>query len=516
MPPKGSTPERYPSFQSSCLKACTDLTLGLIKDKKLEYKRCLFKGKELFYIYIPFVKRTEEQLAKEIVQVLKSSDSMSDKAEKTLNKLKGASELDPSQREAVIKAFSAGVSVISGGPGTGKTTTIRKICEVAEEIGYKDCIKLMSPTGKAARRMSECSDRFASTIHSGLNIVPKSEDNSDYIGAEDSKIDEIKDCVIIVDEFSMVDMWLAFTLFTKTRNCRFIFVGDADQLPSVGCGNILHDIIESEVVPCTILKYCHRQDEGSTIAYNANLLKDGVGDLIKSDDFEIITVDPDAKMDIKQCLSVCEEKMVEYYKQFSDAGKDVVCLSPFHKNEAGVIAVNNRVQATVNAEPDGMVYSLPDGRTFRKGDLVMHIKKNHADDEVYNGDVGTVMRVFIDADEGDELTVEVIFDSKAEPYYYTKRNIDELTLAYALTVHKSQGSEYDTVIVCLTRFHRVMLRRNILYTAITRAKKKVILITSDKQAIESAARNNQTDERYTLLAKYIRDEYYADSKALAS
>lgn len=484
--------------------------VGIIKKGRLAYRRINYEGKERFYIYLPMVKAAEEELAKRIIEVEKSAESMTDLAQKAIAMFPGETQLDPSQNDAVIKAFSAGVSVITGGPGTGKTTIIKRICEIGEKIGYKNKIMLMAPTGKAARRMSECTGRPASTIHSALKIRPN-EAESDYIGEEETGTEEIEDCLIIVDEFSMVDMWISKALFDTTKNCRFILVGDSDQLPSVSCGNVLHDMIESGVIPYTTLKYCHRQAEGSTIAYNANLIREGVGNLIESKDFEIRALDPHNTKDYNECLTEVEDLMTQCTLDCRAKGEDVICLAPFHKNPAGVIATNMRIQESVNPTKGELEYTFADGRCFRVGDEVMHIKKNHADVSVLNGDTGVIKRIFKD-DDG-ETSIEVEYDGADEPYYYTRHNIEELTLAYTLTVHKSQGSEYGTVIVCLTRYHGVMLKRNILYTAITRAKKRVIVITSDVQSLDVAVRNNQAEDRYTLLTKYLRDAYFATDTA---
>ncbi len=461
----------------------------LLATGRLDYKKIEDNGKVYFYIYLPYVRKAEIALATSI------SDNVNRKVEKIENidakikewELKLGVRLDESQKKAIEMSLTNGLSVITGGPGTGKTTIINIICDIWEKETGKE-IRLMSPTGKAARRMAECTKRPAATIHSTMKFGL-----SDGTGNQESFTEDeiIEDALVIVDESSFIGLILAKNMFARLKNCQIVLVGDADQLPSVECGRVFADMIESTKVPTTKLLYTHRQSEGSLICKNAAKINQGDTSLIAGRDFQIRVFADEYGYDPDR-LEKIEEQMVRVYKEnISVYGKEnVVLLCPFNKHSAGQLSVNKRIQEMVNPSLGREEYKGANDMVFRIGDPVMQLVN---EDDISNGEVGTVISIDR-VDNRDELLVKY----EDQLITYDRDTVKNITLAYAMTVHKSQGSEYEMVITCLSDEHSVMLKRNILYTAITRAKKKVCIIGS-KNAIDAAILNNTTEERHTML-----------------
>ena len=468
--------------------------IGNIKQGSLSYRKLLIDGNIKQYIYTEKIKSSEEKLAKLIAGKLAHGKDDSKKALGYLSKHDSGIELDASQKGAVLNAFSSKISIITGGPGTGKTTTIKVIAEVDRAINGKDKQLFLAPTGRAARRITESSGFAASTIHSVLRLRPLDDERvSAY--KESDEDDIIRDKTIIIDEFSMVDMMLALALFERTENCRYIIVGDSNQLPSVGAGNVLKDLIESGCIPVSRLKYVHRQDERSHINENANNMQEGTLGFLQGDDF---------KVSYAPSMKEIEDGIVNAYLSEIRKNKDVsiAVLCPYRNYEAGMLSVNSRIQEMIN--PSGEEFKGRFDQVFRAGDPVMHVRKNTED--AVNGDIGVVECIRENKDGERAVYVRYETGEKSFIKEYTIKDIDQLALSYAMTVHKSQGSEYDVIITLLTRMHKNFVVRNIPYTAITRARKKVYFFTDSENTIDRAIENNSMEDRNTLLSYLINEE----------
>ncbi len=395
-------------------------------------------------------------------------------------------KLAPAQRRAVEEAARNKVLVITGGPGVGKTTIVKAILAVLDRARVES--KLAAPTGRAAKRMSEATKRDATTLHRLLDFDPK-----ERRFTRDRKR-PIDTGALIVDEASMLDVELANALLSALPDsARLVLVGDVDQLPSVGPGAVLRDLIGSNVVPTVRLTQIFRQAEGSLIVENAHRIQEGLPP--QSADapegaFHIIhrTSGESAAETIQKIVTE------NIPKRFGlDPRRDVQVLSPMHRGDAGTMALNQRLQAALN--PDGPAVSRF-GRTMRAGDKVMQLK-NDVERDVYNGDLG-----FVTSLDPEARQLSVRFDEDRE-VVYEESDLDELTLAYATSIHKSQGSEYPAVVVPLLTEHFVMLSRNLFYTAVTRGKKLVVLV-ADPRALRMALAETRKEERKTWLAERIR------------
>ncbi|MEE1503862.1 MAG: AAA family ATPase, partial [Acutalibacteraceae bacterium] len=380
--------------------------------------------------------------------------------------------------------------VITGGPGVGKTLIQKAILEIFTKQHPSAPILCCSPTGKAARRMTESTGYPAQTVHSALGLMANEMgDFNDPIPLEAE--------LIVVDECSMLDTFIAASLFDAINNgCRVIFVGDQDQLPSVGAGCVLADLLSSGHIPFVKLNAVFRQAKGSPIAVNAAAMNKGSTELVFDDDFKFIPssdIDKSVEILVHQYLTVAKE-----------LGPDsVALLSPFRRStETGVNALNKRLQQEINPPDDSKNEVAYNGMIFREGDRVMQIKnfKN-----VANGDIGRIQRIFEREDEGvKELIVSVEFsDTSIE---YSREDLKMLDLAFCTTVHKSQGSEYHTIILTLQRMHSIMLNRPLIYTAITRGKKRVIIV-GEREAVNQSILTNDTQKRNTCLKERIQARF---------
>ncbi|MGM0452963.1 MAG: SF1B family DNA helicase RecD2 [Thermodesulfobacteriota bacterium] len=394
------------------------------------------------------------------------------------------------QRQAIDTVLSNRTVVITGGPGTGKTTLIKTIAAVFEWLGNRVC--LAAPTGRAARRISEITTKPAHTIHKLLGY--HFEDNT-FSKSPDDPIDAD---VVIVDEASMIDTALMVHLIGAVRlNARLILVGDVFQLPPVGPGQVLSDIIDSETVPVCRLTTIFRQAGQSPIVVNAHKIRAGEMPELKplaadfKTDSEFAFVEAATPEAISSAiLTLCTETLPD--RAGFDPLRDIQVVSPIHKGVAGTIDLNRKLQRALNRSSQ-QIAGLH--HTFQAGDRVMHVKNNYAK-EVFNGDIGIVTE--IDA-ERQRLTA----DFYGRPVHYSPEDIDELSLGYAISVHKSQGSEYPVIIMPLTTKHYIMLQRNLLYTAVTRAQQLVILVGSEK-ALAVALKNDKPQQRQTKLAERLR------------
>jgi exodeoxyribonuclease V alpha subunit len=390
--------------------------------------------------------------------------------------------LSSEQREAVLEACGNKVFIITGGPGTGKTTITRMIVRALSEAGLK--LKLAAPTGRAAKRLSEASGMSASTIHRLLQYSP---DTGFQLG-EDNKL---KADALVVDEASMLDAGLFNAVLSSLpMTCRLILVGDVNQLPSVGPGHVLSDLLTSETIPCARLTQIFRQAMQSHIVLNAHKINQGEfpseapDQIPPGKDFWWITQDDPARVQalVRQC--VCDRIPAAYGM---DPMRDVQVLTPMHKGDVGTHSLNQMLQNGLN--PARREFKRGN-QIFREGDRVLQLRNDY-DKEVFNGDMGWVDQ--IDFESG-ELSVD--FDGRIVAYESTE--LDELTLAYAVSVHKSQGSEYRAVVIPMVTQHYVLLQRNLLYTALTRARELAIIVGSRK-AVGIALANNKSDERFTNL-----------------
>lgn len=426
--------------------------------------------------------------------------------------------LDDTQKKAVKSAITAGVAVVTGGPGTGKTTIIDTIIKYFSKQGME--IMLCAPTGRAAKRMTEQTGWPAQTIHRLLEFngaLDVDENRSPKFGRNASNPLECD--AIIVDEMSMVDSFIFYSLLQAiSYGTRLILVGDVNQLPSVGAGNVLKDIISSDCFPVATLTKIYRQDEGSDIVFNAHKINRGEHLEInnKSKDFFFIPRNGAANIteEVKVLISDNLPKFLNVHSL------DIQVLTPMRKYEVGVESLNTKLQQLLNPPSKNKPEKSKNDVTFRKGDKVMQIKNNYKKewkiyavdndgnprygyvlDEgvgVFNGDVGLIINV---SDYDEEITI--LFDDGREAVY-TYNELDELEHAFAMTIHKSQGSEYPAVVIPILTGTRKLLNRNLLYTAITRAKRLVVIV-GNIGLINQMIDNTEEQKRYTSLALRLQE-----------
>ncbi len=395
--------------------------------------------------------------------------------------------LSSEQKEAVFEACANKTFILTGGPGTGKTTITQAVVRGLGKLGYK--IKLAAPTGRAAKRLSEATGASASTLHRLLGFSP----DGAFAYNEEKKL---KVDALVVDEASMLDCQLCVHLLRALPlTCRLILVGDVHQLPSVGAGNILEDLLESRAVPSRHLTHIFRQAQESLIVVNAHRFNEGLFPTTsakeppEADFFWVEQDDPARVQEIIRQL-VCERIPAIYGL---DPLRDVQVLSPMHKGEVGTQQLNTLLQQELN--PSGPTLTRGN-RMFRQGDRVLQTRNNYEKD-VFNGDLG-----WITAINADSQTMQIDFEGR--DLTYEQGELDELTLAYAVSVHKSQGSEYPAVVLPVVTQHFMLLQRNLIYTALTRAKSLAVLVGSSK-ALGIALNHKRGAERYTHLRYRLQD-----------
>ncbi len=483
---------------------------NLVMDRRIIVKRLQDDTKQ---VYSRSYFHMEEGIASMLFDLDLTYDVDKNDLEETISAIekKGNYQLDQLQRKAVIDAATHGFFILTGGPGTGKTTTIKAMIGLFEQEGYN--IFLAAPTGRAAKRMSEATGYEARTIHRMLEVVGRS-DNEDgeasFAHFERNEQNPLECDVIIVDEMSMVDVSLMYALLKAIApGTRLIIVGDVHQLPSVGAGNVLKDILSSDRFSAVTLEKIFRQARESDIVVNAHKIHQGQHVVLdnKSKDFFFLKRD-DANVIISVMLTLIQEKMPKYV---GAPMSDIQVLTPTRKGLIGVERLNNILQRYLNPAAKGKREWTNESRILREGDKVMQIKNNYQLEweiegnygitvdkglGVFNGDVGIIKEINDWA-----KTVTVIFDeNKKVDYPFT--GLDELELAYAITIHKSQGSEYPAVVIPMMEGPKMLMNRNILYTAITRAKKCVTLV-GDANAFYSMIDNTSQAKRYSGLKDRI-------------
>ncbi len=439
-------------------------------------------------VYRPISACAEQETA-ERIQAMLSQDSLPfmgdlDDEIDILEKDMGVT-LAPEQRKAVKTALTSPLCVISGGPGTGKTMIQRFILTIfAKKFPKADTI-CCAPTGRAARRMEQSTGFPASTVHRTLNLTGE---------VASLMMPELLEAdLVLVDEVSMLDMHLTWHLFhALPPQCRLVLVGDSDQLPSVGPGAVLNELIACGRIPVVMLDKVFRQNEGSRIAENAQAIRQGIAELDYGDDFQFWS-----SSDLSQSANLLEDL---YIRQVNRFGVDnVALLTPFRrKTETGVRALNERLRNKVNPPAPGKPELTIGQRVFRLGDKVMQTKNQ---EYVSNGDIGYIRE--IRQEDGDWM-IEVDFGDGRTVSYMNAESLGKLELAYAMTIHKSQGSEYDAVLISLQNAHGRMLKRPLVYTGITRAKRWAAIV-GDWSALEQAIYTTDTEQRNTLLAARIKE-----------
>lgn len=394
------------------------------------------------------------------------------------------------QLEAVTRALEEKVLVITGGPGTGKTTLVHSVVRLYQRLGQK--VLLAAPTGRAAKRLAEATGAEAKTIHRLLEFNPQ------LGGFQRNRANKLQGEVLIIDETSMVDLCLMDVLLQALPDqFTVILIGDVNQLPSVGPGNVLQDIIDSQRIPVVTLTEIFRQARGSLIVENAHRINRGEfplladGDEREETDFHFIAEENPERI-LELLLELCGDLLPG--KRGLNPFDDIQVLTPMHRGVLGTINLNEKLQNRLNPHTDSM---RTGGHSFRLHDKVMQLRNNYTK-EVFNGDIGRVATIDPEAGE-----ISVTFDQRE--VRYEAGEADELTLAYAVSIHKAQGSEYPAILVPLTTQHFPLLQRNVIYTAVTRGKKLVILIGSPR-ALNIAIKNDRIQRRHTFLSYRLRKE----------
>ena len=408
------------------------------------------------------------------------------------------------QKEAITSALTQGMLVLTGGPGTGKTTTINAIIKILKSKGKT--VLLSAPTGRAAQRISELTGDEAKTLHRMLEVSWDKQDNPVF---NKNERNQLKCDALIVDEVSMVDTYIFESLMRALPiGCRLILVGDSDQLPSVGPGNILSDLTESGIVPVVRLNEIFRQAQQSLIVTNAHKIVNGEMPVLNSADKDFFFLNRNNKSDVTNVIiDLCTSRLPKAYGY--SAFENIQVLSPSKKGELGTAELNHKLQSALNPKSDDKAEAVIGSKTFRVGDKVMQIKNNYdilwyreigeIGEGVFNGDIGIIERI-----DKKAKVIKINFYDKTATL--TFEHASELDFAYAVTVHKSQGNEFDAVVMPMFSGPPQLYYRNLLYTAVTRAKKTLILV-GNPSTVEYMVNNNRRTKRYSGLKEFIlRDE----------
>lgn len=457
------------------------------------------------YLFIPSYYSAEEHIAARLTAVRRYIDRKVtvDKLEIENVERQLGIVFEDLQRRAIFEAFESGILILTGGPGTGKTTTLNAIIKLFENRDLD--IELAAPTGRAAKRMTELTGKEAKTIHRLLEVEWTNEDKPQFARNEKNPLS----CeVIIIDEASMIDAVLFDNLLKALRlSCRIILVGDSDQLPSIGAGNVLNDILSSELFPSIRLKKVFRQASQSKIITNAHAIINGENpDFSKKDSDCFFLKRYDSAAVCNTVLELVKDRLPAAYG--FDPIRDIQVLCPSRMLGTGTVNLNNLLQSSVNPKTGNMPQLSYKGIYLRVGDKVMQIKNNYDiqykrdngeyGTGVFNGDVGFICDIDV---RGGILKVR--YDDRVVTYF--NEEIGQLELAYAVTVHKSQGSEYDCVVLPLFDVPSKLRYRNLLYTAVTRAKKLLVAVGNEEIWLQMAANNKKT-LRYTMLKQFLKED----------
>jgi exodeoxyribonuclease V alpha subunit len=443
-------------------------------------------------VYLPNLFEAESLIASRLAIILSSAHDRittnSDKAIEWFEKREHV-VLAANQREALKAALENWAVIITGGPGTGKTTLIKGLVSICEK--KEKTVQLAAPTGRAAKRLAEATGNPARTIHRMLEFNPKTREFTRNI------VNPIETDLVVIDEASMLDTEIAAHLLSAVPpHCRIVLVGDGDQLPSVGPGNVLSDAMRSGVVKVVRLTHVFRQERGSLILTNAHRINNGRFPELQPknearDFFLFERDDPDHAA--ATIIEVASRRIPDRFNL--DPIFDVQVLSPMRRGPLGVIELNRKLQDVLTPRGDQLEVGA---RRFRIGDKIMQLRNNY-DLDIFNGDIGSV--ISIDVDDR-----EIVADFDGRSVEITSEGLDDIIPAYVTTIHKSQGSEYPAVIIALHHQHFIMLQRNLLYTAVTRGKQLVVIVGS-KRALSRAVKNATVRRRCTMLAERLRDAY---------
>ena len=408
------------------------------------------------------------------------------------------------QRQAIETAVTSGMTVITGGPGTGKTTTLNAIIKIMKANGKT--VLLSAPTGRAAQRMSELTGDEAKTLHRLLEVSWDKHDNPVF---NKNERNQLKCDALIVDEVSMVDAFIMESVMRAlSTGCRLILVGDSDQLPSVGPGNVLGDLIESGLIPVVRLNEIFRQAQQSLIVTNAHKIVNGEIPILNSADKDFFFLQRNNKSEVSAVIAdLCANRLPKAYGY--SPFENIQVLAPSKKGELGTAELNHKLQAALNPKDDDKAEITIGSKTFRTGDKVMQIKNNYdirwfrengeTGEGIFNGDIGIITKI----DRKTKSLVVKFFDKIAR---YTFEFAGDLDFAYAITVHKSQGNEFDAVIIPMFSGPPQLYYRNLLYTAVTRAKKTLVLV-GNPSTVEYMVNNNRRTKRYSGLKEFLlRDD----------
>lgn len=462
-------------------------TLALQEERRIEIMDLVMAGKLTPFIWSKFLFISEIGIAQEMKRLKSHPGALRDvDRDKALEWVQQQLNitLAEQQQQAVAMAISGKVEIITGGPGTGKSTITNAILTICSKLTTK--IQLAAPTGRAAKRMSEITGFKASTIHSLLEY--------DFKSGFKRKRDNPLECdLLIVDEASMIDTSLMYSLLRAVpSHCRLILVGDINQLPSVGPGNVLKDLIDSKCLPVTILTEIFRQAAGSRIVVNAHKINRGeVPDIrnLSDTDFYFIETETPEKV-LENIVTLVSQRLPQKYR--FDPLSEIQVLTPMRKGIIGAENLNRTLQGVLNPTKGDVI--LRAGNQFQAGDKVMQLRNNYKK-EVFNGDIGKIAEI-----NSVDQQLTVCFDNRIVEYDF--HELDEITLAYAVSVHKYQGSECPCIVMPLHTTHFKLLHRNLLYTAVTRGKKLVVLVGSSK-ALYIAVKNDEVKRRYSGLQQAL-------------
>jgi exodeoxyribonuclease V alpha subunit len=484
--------------------------VSLLVSKEL----CADQMEEDTAIYLSTMYYSELGVARKLIELSLYGDEQKESEDDIINEINEFEngndiEFGEEQRQAIVSGVKNCFSIITGGPGTGKTTIIKCIISIFEKKGMN--IVLGAPTGRAAKRITETTGYEAKTIHRLLEMGYAIEDGDGNGNANFTKdeSDPIEAEVIIIDEASMIDILLMNSLLKALAlGTRVIMVGDVDQLPSVGPGNVLKDIIESKAVNVVKLKKIYRQSNESLITLNAHKINSGEMPELNDKGKDFFFIQKSNGNELLEELLTLAHKRLPAFKEGFDFMKDIQVLAPMRKGEVGINNLNNRLQQMLNPALEGKVERKFKDYLIREGDKVMQIRNNYSvswesltnGDEggsgIYNGDIGYIENI-----DNEAQSVTVIFDEEKR-VKYDFVNLDELELAYAITIHKSQGSEFPIVIIPVWNGPPMLMNRNLIYTAVTRAKKLVVLVGS-RQVLAGMVKNNRIAARHTRLKDRI-------------